>query len=74
MYFTSGAIAISNAYFGQGNKSILLDDVECTGNELSIFSCTHMSIGSHDCDHSKDAGVDCFGGKFINNFLMFICC
>ena len=68
MYFTSGAIARGRAYFGQGNKSILLDDVECTGNELSIFSCTHMSIGSHDCDHTEDAGVDCFGGEYINNF------
>ena len=68
MYFTSGAIARSSAYFGQGSGSILLDDVQCTGNETSIFSCSHNSIGSHNCDHSKDAGVVCFGGEYINNF------
>ena len=59
MYFTSGAIARGSGYFGQGSGSILLDNVQCTGNEVSIFSCSHNSIGSHDCSHSEDAGVVC---------------
>ena len=59
MYFTSGAIARDSAYFGQGSGSILLDNVHCIGNETSIFSCSHNSIGSHNCVHSEDAGVDC---------------
>ena len=59
MYFTSDAIARGNAYFGQGSGSILLDNVQCTGNEVSIFSCPHNSIGSHNCSHSEDAGVEC---------------
>ena len=62
MYFTSGAIARGSAYFGQRSESILLDDVQCTGNEASIFSCSYNSIGSHNCDHRKDAGVVCFEG------------
>ena len=74
MYFTSGAIARSNAYFGQGSESMLLDDVQCTGNETSIFSCSHSSIVSHICDHSNDAGVVCLGGEYINSFLVFISC
>ena len=72
MYFTSGAIARSNAYFGQGSGSILLDDVHCTGNEASIFSCIHNGIGSHNCDHSVDAGVVCFEGEYINSFLLVV--
>ena len=64
MYFTSGAIVKRGAYFGQGNGSILLHNVYCTGNELSIFSCSHNGIGSHNCDHSEDAGVVC-EGKYI---------
>ena len=59
MYFTSDAIARGGAYFGQGSGSIILDDVQCTGNELSIFSCSYNRIGSHNCGHSEDAGVVC---------------
>ena len=65
MYFTSGAIAKGYAYFGQGSGSILLDEVQCTGNEVSIFSCSHNSIGYHDCSHSEDAGVVCLKGEDI---------
>ena len=74
LLYISESIARSSAYFGQGSGSILLDDVQCTGNETSIFSCSHKSIGSHNCDHSKDAGVVCFGGEYINNCLAFISC
>ena len=70
MYFTSGAIARSNAYFGQGSGSILLDDVQCTGNETSIFSCSHNSIGSHNCVHSEDAGVECLEGDLSTMYLL----
>ena len=74
LLYISGATATSVAYFGRGSGSILLDDVQCTGNETSIFSCSHNSIGSHNCDHSNDAGVVCFEGEYINSFLVFICC
>ena len=70
MYFTSGAIARGGAYFGQGSASILLDDVQCTGNEVSIFSCSHNSIGSHNCDHSEDAGVVCLEGNLSTMYLL----
>ena len=63
LYFTSGAIARGGAYFGQGNGSILLDNVQCTGNEASILSCSYNGIGSHNCGHSEDAGVVC-GGSY----------
>ena len=70
MYFTSGAIARGSAYFGQGSGSILLDNVQCTGNEVSIFSCSHNSIGSHDCSHSEDAGVVCLEGDLSTMYLL----
>ena len=53
-------------------ESILLDDVQVTGNEASIFSSTHNNIGSRDCDHSEDAGVVCLGGEYIDSFLVFV--
>ena len=60
----------SRAEFGQGNGSILMDDVWCTGYEDSITDCGYRGIGDrrHDCDdHSKDAGVVC--GKSERNLL-----
>ena len=34
----------------------------CTGNESSLLDCTAgEAIGSHNCDHSEDAGVRCQG-------------
>ena len=72
MYFTSGAIARGDAYFGQGSGSILLDNVQCIGNEMSIFSCSYKSIGSHNCYHREDAGVVCLQGEYIIKY--FITC
>uniref|UniRef100_A0A1X7SJ47 SRCR domain-containing protein n=1 Tax=Amphimedon queenslandica TaxID=400682 RepID=A0A1X7SJ47_AMPQE len=49
--------ALSNAYFGQGNGSIHLDNVQCLGTEQLLTNCTHSA--THNCGHSKDAGVAC---------------
>ena len=45
--------------FGRGTGETLLDDVECTGNEDSLFQCKHRGIGVEDCHHGEDAGVRC---------------
>ena len=51
-----------NGEFGQGNGSILLDDLMCSGHEDSLLDClSEDSIGSHDCTHSEDAAVRCDG-------------
>ena len=62
-FYHSGSIPFRGGQFGEGNGSILLDNLMCTGAEESLLDCTSDdgSIGSHDCTHSEDAGVRCEG-------------
>ena len=58
----SSGTAYSNAYFGQGLGSILLDSVTCTGNESTLASCGHFGVGiTRSCSHYEDVGVRCSG-------------
>ena len=36
-----------------------LDDVQCTGNESSLFDCPHQD--THNCGRRERAGVHCLG-------------
>ncbi|XP_028407297.1 deleted in malignant brain tumors 1 protein-like [Dendronephthya gigantea] len=42
-----------------GSGQIWLDDVDCTGTERTIASCSHGGWGLHICGHRKDVGVEC---------------
>ena len=53
-------------HFGSGSGSIILDNLHCTGNEISLFSCPHNGIGKHNCGHHKDAGVVCGSGRLYH--------
>ena len=54
----------NSVYFGNGTGEILLDDVDCTGDENSLFACKHRGIGGNEevgdyCHHGRDTGVRC---------------
>ncbi|XP_033115377.1 soluble scavenger receptor cysteine-rich domain-containing protein SSC5D-like [Anneissia japonica] len=53
---------ISTGYQGAYDQSIFLDDVDCIGWESSLSSCSHSTIGVHDCTHSEDVALECSSG------------
>ena len=54
----AGAAAITTG-FANGAAQIWLDDVQCRGTETRLIDCPASQLGSHNCIHSEDAGVQC---------------
>ena len=48
-----------NAFYGEGNDQIWLNNLNCTGAEWTIRRCSHSGWGIKNCSHSSDAGVQC---------------
>ena len=54
-----GAEAFGRAMFGEGEGFILLNGVNCTGNEERLENCGSSDYVAHNCTHGEDAGVRC---------------
>ena len=56
------------ATFGQGEGSILLDNVASTEGESRLIDCTNDRVTS-DCSHGEDAGVVCVSDPVAGNAI-----
>uniref|UniRef100_A0A8C5HAS3 HHIP-like protein 1 n=1 Tax=Gouania willdenowi TaxID=441366 RepID=A0A8C5HAS3_GOUWI len=59
--FTTALAVMKRAVLGEAKTSvrILLDDVECEGEERNLLECKRSRVGRHNCSHEEDVGVIC---------------
>ena len=57
--YPSASQAWRGAHFGQGSGPILIQNVACNGDELTIDQCEHVGWYTDSCRHEDDAGVVC---------------
>ena len=64
-----GARTSSLQTFGQGSGPIHMNNVGCTGTELSLLDCPHSR--HHSCNHRDDAAIQC---QISNNYIKITAC
>ena len=64
--------AIGSARFGKGTGLVLLDQVNCRGNEETLGNCSHGGWGNNNCDHDEDAGVVCSSGNDTSEIIVIM--
>ena len=57
-FFFSGASAQTNAYTA-GECYVHISDLNCTGEEESIWDCPQNELSGYSCYHYQDASVIC---------------
>ena len=58
-FTATGAQALQGSVTPDGIGHIWLDDVQCRGTETRLIDCAYNELGSHNCGHNEDAGVNC---------------
>ena len=56
----TGSLASTDGLYGKENIPVFLTDVNCSGNEKTLLSCTDGNIGGSVCSGAH-AGVLCSG-------------
>lgn len=70
-----------NAYYGEGNGPIWMDDVSCSGTESALRYCNFTGWGQVNCSHTGDVGVVCsesltllcYKSNAVHSGVLFVC-
>ena len=57
----SGAVAVTNEYYGENSQPMSVMEVECNGSELTLLDCNLESNNLNLCGSLEDAGIVCQG-------------
>jgi hypothetical protein len=69
--FPAGAIALSGL-FTVFDAPVLINDLNCTGDELSFLDCPQNSLTDFTCSISGDAAILCQGMYVILTNLLVV--
>ena len=69
--FTAG-VPIGGAAYGEGEGDIILEGLECLGNESSLLECRGRRLYKNQCTHRDDAGVQCFNTGRENVWILLL--
>lgn len=58
--YTNGRALDGKELSNPGTGTIWMDEIKCAGDESSLADCAHQPWGINDCDHSQDAGAECY--------------
>jgi len=50
--------------YGTAGDNFVLDELKCTGNEASVFDCSHKGEWNHNCFANEIAAVKCATGEW----------
>ena len=59
----TGALARTGSY-REYDKAFHIIDLNCNGNESSVFNCSYNNIQFHNCYDYEDAYVQCPGIQY----------
>lgn len=58
-----GAVSLQG-YFTEYERSHYIYDLNCDGNESSIWNCSYDTLNRNNCNEQQDASVYCQGSEF----------
>lgn len=67
------SIKRASTAFGVGTGPIFLDNLACNSDDISLLECPYSVL--HQCQHSDEAGVQCYGNSLCSgtgNIIIFI--